>query len=137
MEWNGMLTWTMSNRSNQAVFIEVETKQCKNLPKKTKLLGYLPVKVSPHRTINSSKFVIKSEKLEEDGRRRNKNRTATRNHCCQKNLHTLQSVRFNNQRTEYSKKHQYWILEKRNTTLYFQLSKMFSMPEIWTYREFV
>ena len=31
-----------------SVFIEVETKQqCKNLLKTTKLLGYLPVKVSP------------------------------------------------------------------------------------------
>ena len=53
-----------------SVFIEVETKQqCKNLLKTTKLLGYLPVKVSPHRTLNSSKFVIKCEeldKMEED-----------------------------------------------------------------------
>ena len=52
------------------VFIEVETRQqCKNLLKTTKLLGYLPVKVSPHRTLNSSKFVIKCkelDKMEED-----------------------------------------------------------------------
>ena len=48
-----------------SVFIEVETKQqCKNLLKTTKLLGYLPVKVSPHRTLNSSKFVIKCEELD-------------------------------------------------------------------------
>ena len=41
------------------VFIEMETKQqCKNLLKTTKLLGYLP-----HRTLNSSKFVIKCEVL--------------------------------------------------------------------------
>ena len=47
------------------VFIEVETKQqCKNLLKTTKLLGYLPVKVSPHKTLNSSKFVIKCEELD-------------------------------------------------------------------------
>ena len=47
------------------VFIEVEAKQqCKNLLMTTKLLGYLPVKVSPHRTLNSSKFVIKSEELD-------------------------------------------------------------------------
>ena len=47
------------------VFIEVETKQqCKNLLKTTKLLGYLPVKVSPHRTLNSSKFVIRCEELD-------------------------------------------------------------------------
>ena len=48
-----------------SVFIEVETKQqCKNLLKTTKLLGYLPVKVSPHRTLNSSKFFIKCEELD-------------------------------------------------------------------------
>ena len=47
------------------VFIEVETKQqCKNLLKTTKLLGYLLVKVSPHRTLYSSKFVIKCEELD-------------------------------------------------------------------------
>ena len=46
------------------IFIEVETKQqCKNLRKTTKLLGYLPVKVSPHRSLNSSKSVIKCEEL--------------------------------------------------------------------------
>ena len=46
-------------------FIELETKQqCKNLPKTTKLLGYLSVKVSSHRTLNSSKFVIKCEELD-------------------------------------------------------------------------
>ena len=50
---------------SDSVFIEVETKQqCKNLLKTTKLLGYLPVKVSPHRTLNSSKFVIKCEELD-------------------------------------------------------------------------
>ena len=47
------------------VFIEVETKQqCKNLLKTTRLLGYLSVKVSQHRTLNSSKFVIKCEELD-------------------------------------------------------------------------
>ena len=47
------------------ILIEVETKQqCKNLLKTAKLLGYLPVKVSPHRTLNSSKFVIKCEELD-------------------------------------------------------------------------
>ena len=47
------------------VLIEVETKQqCKNLLKTTKLQGYLPVKVSPHRTLNSSKFIIKCEELD-------------------------------------------------------------------------
>ena len=122
-----------------SVFIEVETKQqCKNLLKTTKLLGYLPVKVSPHRTLNSSKFVIKCEELDKMDEEEIKKRTSTtRNHCCQKDIHTIQSVRFNHQRTKYSKKDQYWIPEKRNTTIHSQPSKMFSMPEIWTYQEFV
>ena len=48
-----------------SVFIEEERKQqCKNLLKTTKLLGYLPVKVSPHRTLKSSKFVIKCQELD-------------------------------------------------------------------------
>ena len=34
-------------------------------------------------------------------------------------------------------KNQYWIPKKRNTTIHSQPSKMFSMPEIWTYKEFV
>ena len=52
------------------VFIEVETKQqCKNLLKTTKLLGYLPVNVSPHRTLNPSNVVIKCEELDKmDGK---------------------------------------------------------------------
>ena len=97
------------------VFIEVTTKQqCKNLLKTTKLLGYLPVKVSPHRTLNSSKFVIKCEELDKMEEDEIKKRTSTaRNHCCQKNLHTIQSVRFNHQRTNHSKKDQYWIPEKK------------------------
>ena len=50
----------------------------------------------------------------QDGRRRNQKRTSTtRNHCCQKYIHTIQSVRFNHQRTNYSKKDQYWIPEKK------------------------
>ena len=121
------------------VFIEMETKQqCKNLLKTTKLLGYLPVKVSPHRTLNSSKFVIKCEELDKmDEEEIKKITSATRNHCCQKNLHTIQSVPFNHQRTNHSKKDQYWIPEKKNTTVHSHPSKMFSMPEIWTYQEFM
>ena len=69
----------------------------------------------------------------QDGRRRNNKRTSTtRNHCCQKDIHTIQSVRFNHERTNYSKKDQYWIPEKKNTTVHSQPSKMFSMTEIWT-----
>ena len=96
MEWQ-MPNSTMWNLWNQAVFIEVETKQqCKNLPKTTKLLGYLPVKVSPHRTLKSSKFIIKCEELDKmDEEEIIKRTSATKNHCCQENLHTIQSVRFN------------------------------------------
>ena len=60
----------------------------------------------------------------QDGRKRNKKRTsATRNHCCQNNLHTIQSVRFNHQRTNHSKKDQYWIPEKKKHDSTFQTLK--------------
>ena len=64
---DGMANAALDNLKpmKSGVFIEVETKlQCKNLLKTTKLLGYLPVKVSPQRTLNSSKFVIKCEELD-------------------------------------------------------------------------
>ena len=61
--WDGNAV--LNNVKSGRVFIDVETKQqCKNLLPTTKLLGYLPVKVSPHRTLNSSKFVIKCEELD-------------------------------------------------------------------------
>ena len=121
-----------------SVFIEVETKQqCKNLLKTTKLLGYYCESF----TTQNPKFIKICHQMRgtgQDGRRRNQKRTSTtRNHCCQKDIHTIESVRFNHQRTNYSKKDQYWIPEKRNTTIHSQPSKMFSMPEIWTYHEFV
>ena len=48
-----------------------------------------------------------------NGRRRNQKRTsATRNHCCQNNLNTLQFVRFNHQRTKYSEKINIGCLKK-------------------------
>ena len=46
------------------VFIEVDTKhQSRNLLRTTMLLNYLPVKVSPHRYLNSTKFVIQCREL--------------------------------------------------------------------------
>ena len=121
------------------VFIEVETKQqCKNLLKTTKLLGYLPVKVSPHKTLNSSKFVIKCEELGKMDEEEIKKELQPQGIIAvKKNFHTIQSVRFNHQRTNYLKKDQYWVPEKRNTTVHSQPSKMFSMPEIWTHQEFM
>ena len=60
------MEWQMLNSMKSgSVFIEVETKQqCKNLLKTTKLLGYLPLKVSPPSTLISSKFVIKCAELD-------------------------------------------------------------------------
>ena len=121
-----------------SVFIEVETKlQCKNLLKTTKLLGYLPVKVSPHRTLNSSKFVIKCEELDKMDEEEIKKELQPQGIIAVKRISIRYSLRFNHQRTNYSKRDQYWIPEKRNTTIHSQPSKMFSMPEIWTYQEFV
>ena len=121
-----------------SVFIEVETKQCKNLLNTTKLLRYLPVKVSPHRILNSSIFVIKCEELDKMDEEEIKKelqpqgiiavkRTSTR-YC----LYVL-TIKGQN----IPKNNQYWIPEKRNTTVHSQPPKMFSMPEIWTYQEFL
>ena len=47
------------------IFIEVEKKhQSQNLLRTTMLMGSIPVKVTPHRTLNSRKFVIKCVELD-------------------------------------------------------------------------
>ena len=48
-----------------SIFIEVEKKhQSKNLLRTTMLMGYIPVKVTLHRTLNSRKFVITCPELD-------------------------------------------------------------------------
>ena len=48
-----------------SILIEVEEKhQSKNLLRTTMLMGSIPVKVTPHRTLNSRKFVIKCVELD-------------------------------------------------------------------------
>ena len=48
-----------------SIFIEVVKKhQSKNLLRTTMLMGCIPVKVSPHRPLNSRKFVIKCQELD-------------------------------------------------------------------------
>ena len=50
---------------SDSIFIEVAKKhQSKNLLKTTMLMGCIPVKVSPYRTLNSRKFVIKCQELD-------------------------------------------------------------------------
>ena len=122
------------------VFIEVETKQqCKNLLKTTKLLGYLPVKVSPHRTLHLSKFVIKCEELDTMEEDEIKKELQPQGIIAVKRIsirYSLYVLTIKGQNIPKKNK-QYWIPEKRNTTIHSQPSKMFSMPEIWTYQEFV
>ena len=121
------------------VFIEVETKQqCKNLLKTTKLLGYLPVKVSPHRTLNLSKFVIKCDELHKMEDDEIKKELQPQGIIAVKIISIPYSVYILTIKGQnIPKKDQYWIPEKRNTTIHSQPSKMFSMPEIWTYQEFL
>ena len=48
-----------------SIFIEVEKKhQSQNLLRTTMLMGSIPVKVTPHRTLNSREFVIKCVELD-------------------------------------------------------------------------
>ena len=122
-----------------SVFIEVETKQqCKNFLKTTKLLGHLPVKVSPHRTLNSSIFVIKCEELdtmEEDEIKKEllpQGIIAVKRISIHYSLYVL-TIKGQN----IPKRINIGYLKKRNTTIHSQPTKMFSMPEIWTYQEFL
>ena len=121
------------------VFIEIETKQqCKNFLKTTKLLGYLPVKVSPHRTLSSSKFVIKCEELDKMDEEQIKKELQPQGVIAVQRIsirYSLYVLTIKGQ--NIPKKNQYWIPEKRNTNVHSHPSNMFSMPENWTYQEFV
>ena len=138
--WDGKC-WTRQCKTHEIrqCLIEVETKQqCKNLLKTTKLLGYLPVKVSPHRTLNSSKFVIKCEELDKMDEEEIKKELQPQGIIAVKRIsirYSLYVLTIKGQ--TIPKKDQYWIPEKRNTTIHSQPSKMFWMPEIWTYQELV
>ena len=139
MEWQ-MLTLTMSNQWNQAASL-LKSKQNSNAKiswKTTKLLGYLPVKVSPHRNLNSSKYVIKCEELDTMEEDEIKKKLQPKGIIAVKRIsicYSLYVLTIKGQ--NILKKNQYWIPDKRNTTIHSQPSKIFSMPEIWTYQEFL
>ena len=69
---------------SDSIFIEVEKKrQSKNLLRTTMLMSSIPVKVTPHRTLNSRKFVIKCVELDNiDEEEIKKGTRTTRNYCC-------------------------------------------------------
>ena len=124
-----------------SVFIEVETKQqCKNLLKTTKLLGYLPVKVSPHRTLNSSKFVIKCEELDKMDEEEIKKELQPQGIIAVKRIsirYSLYVLTIKGQNIP-TKKSILDTWEKKHDRTFPTLKDiMFSMPEIWTYQEFV
>ena len=122
-----------------SIFIEVAKKhQSKNLLKTTMLMGCIPVKVSPHRILNSRKICHQMSRTGQHGRRRYKRRTqTTKNYCCQENLGALQPICDDNQRARHSGKNQYWIPEKRNKTLHSKPPKMLPMPKSWTHQKFM
>ena len=139
---DGMATAELDNvkpMESGRVFIEVETKQqCKNLLKTTKLLGYLPVKVSPHRTLNSSKFVIKCEELDKIDEEEIRKGLQPQGIIAVKIIsirYSLYVLTIKGQ--TIPKRINIGYLKKRNTTVHSQPSKMFSMPEIRTYQEFM
>ena len=119
-----------------SVFIEVKTKQqCKNLLKTTKLLGYLPVKVSPHRTLNPSKSVIKCEELDKMYEEEIKKELQPQGIIGVKRIsirYSLYVLAIKGQ--NIPKKINIGYL-KKETTLHSQPSKMFSLPKIWTSQE--
>ena len=103
-----------------SIFIEVEKKhQSKNLLRTTMLMGSIPVKVTPHRTLNSIKFVIKCVELDNIDEEEIKNELKPQGIIAVKRI----SVRFSLyamtiKGQDIPEKNQHWILEKRNTTLY-------------------
>ena len=135
---NGKLDNVKPMKSGR-VFIEVETKQqCRNLLKTTKLLGYLPVKVSPHRTPNSSKLVIKCEELDKMDEEEIKKELQPQGIIAVKRIsiqYSLYVLTIKGQ--TIPKRINIGYLKKRNTTVHSQPSTMFSMPEIWTHQEFM
>ena len=117
-----------------SIFIGVEKKhQSKNLLRTTMLMGSIPVKVTPHRTLNSRKFVIKCVELDNIDEEEIKNELEPQGIIAVKRISvhfSLYVMTIKGQ--DIPEKNQHWIHEKRNTTLYSQSPKMLPMPEIWT-----
>ena len=132
--WNGKcrIRQCETNEIGQSLYWSGNKTAMKNSPEDNQAPGLFTCESF---TTQNPKFIKICHQMRgtwHDGRRRNKRITSTtRNHCCQKNIYTLQSVRFNNQRTENLKKINIGYLKKRNTTLNSYPPKMFSMPEIW------
>ena len=114
-----------------SIFIEVAKKhQSKYLLKTTMLMGCIPVKVSPHRTLNSRKFVIKCQELdnmEEEIKEELKPQgiSAVKRISVRYSLYVMTI-----KGQDIPEKNKYWIPEKRNKTLHSKPPRMLPMPKI-------
>ena len=127
-----------TNEIRQHLYWSGGKHQSKNLLRTTMLMGSIPVKVTPHRTLNSRKFVIKCVELDNIDEEEIKTELEPQGTIAVKRI----SVRFSLyvmtiKGQDIPEKNQHWILEKRNTALYSQPPKMLPMPEIWTHKKFV
>ena len=119
----------------QSIYWSGNKTAMKNFLKTTKLLGYLPVKVSPHRTLNSSKCVIKCEELDNMDEEEIKKELQPQGIVAVKRISIRYSLYVLTIKGEtIPKRINIGYLKKRNTTIHSQPSKMFSMPESWIYQ---
>ena len=137
--WHGKCPKQCKPMKSGSIFIEVEKKhQSKNLLRTTMLMGSIPVKVTPHWTLNWRKFVIKCVELDNIDEEELKNELEPHGIIAVKRISgrfSLYAMTIKGQ--DIPEKNQHWLLEKRNTTLYPQPPKMLPMPEIWTHKKFV
>ena len=120
-----------------SIFIEVEKKhQSKNLLRTTMLMGSIPVKVTPHRTLNSRKFVIKCVELDNIDEEEIKNELERQGIIAVKRIsvrYSLYAMTIKGQ--DIPEKINIGYL--KNKTLHSKPPKMLPMPEIWTHKKFM
>ena len=119
-----------------SIFIEVAKKhQSKNLLRTTMLMGCIPVKVSPHRTLNSRKFVIKCQELDNMEEEDIKKELKPQGIIAVKRIsvrYSLYVMTIKGQ--DIPEKINIGYLKKDLT---FHTPKMLPMPKIWTHQEFM
>ena len=106
-------------------------------PEDNQATGLLSVKVSPHRTLNSSKFVIKCEELDKMDEEEIKKELQPQGIIAVKRISIRYSLYVLTIKGQTIPKRINIGYLKKNPTIHSQPSEMFSMPEIWTYQEFV
>ena len=126
---------SQTNEIRQHLLWSGQKHQSKNLLKTSMLLGYLPVKVSSHCTLNST-FVIKCEKLDHMEEETKKERQP-QGIIAVKRICMLQFYMLWQSQDKMSPKNQDWLIENQYKTVHPQHQKMLSIAAIWTHKKFM